>query len=372
MKVLILTVTAGEGHNTTAKALEVQLKKRGNECLLVNAGEYCSKLLGKALEYGYLLSIDAFSKPYSIVYGMLEKRSPNTDGRSVFKLPYRFIARCLEKLIDDYSPDVIVCTHIFAGLSVGILKNEGKIKAKTIGIITDFTVHPYWEDIPCFDYFVLPSEKLCWQGYKKGFKASQLLPFGIPVREEFSVTVSQKEARRQLGLMIDKPIIMIMGGSMGYGGISDTVKHIDKINKCFQIVVVCGNNKRELKKIEAYKAKHRILALGFTDRIPLIMDASDCIVSKPGGLSVSEALSKSLPLILTTPIPGHEERNAAFLINTGAAMAISENSPVEEIVWQFLSDANTRTRMKKAARMLGHADAASRLAEFITNEINDK
>lgn len=365
MRVLVLTVTAGEGHNNTARALAAQLERRGAECKVVDACYYVSNMLGTVLSCGYLLSIDKLSVPYSVVYKKLEKRAPDTDPKSFSKLPYRVVANKLEKLINEFSPDVIVCTHIFAGLSVGILKSENRISAVTIGVVTDFTVHPYWEDIPMFDYFVLPSERLEWQCAKKSLKSAQLLPFGIPIREEFLIKVEKAEARRRLGLLEDKPVIMVMGGSMGYGGISETVARIDRIRKCFQMIVVCGNNEKELKKIRSVKNKHPRLAVGFTDNIPLMMDASDCIVSKPGGLSVSEALSKSLPLILTTPIPGHEERNSAFLINTGAAMGISSNSPVEELVWQFLSDEKARERMNAAAASMGHADAAGKLADFI-------
>lgn len=368
MKVLILTVTAGEGHNTTAKALATQLKLNGAECKVVDACYYVSPVLGAALSYGYLLSIDKLSVPYSKVYGMLEKREPDTSSDGVSKLPYRIVAKKLLKLINDFAPDAIVCTHIFAGLSVGVLKSRGEITAKTYGVITDFTVHPYWEDIPKFDYFVLPSERLDWQCLRKRFRYSQLLPFGIPIREEFLETTSKQKARVELGLLPDKAVVMIMGGSMGYGGIAETVAHIDRIKKCFQIIVVCGKNQKELNRINSRNYKHKVLAVGFTDKVPLMMDAADCIVSKPGGLSVSEALSKKLPLILTTPIPGHEERNSAFLMNTGAAMAISPNSPVEELVWQFLSDDKAKARMTEAAASMGHADAAKRLADFIVAE----
>ncbi len=365
MKALILTVTAGQGHNSTAAALHDKLTEKGIECRTVDACYQINKFLGFTVSKGYLLSVDRLSGSYANVYEKLEKRHPSQNSPALLALS--FLAPKIGDYINDFSPDVIVCTHVFAALIVSELKRRKMLTAKTFGIVTDFTVHPYWEEVTNLDHIVVASERLEWQCRKKGFKAKQILPFGIPINKKFEACKNKAEAKKELGFFGDKPLITVMSGSMGYGSVSDTVKRIDKLKKCFQVAVVCGSNTSEYERLSEKHFKHRIKVYGYTDKISTLMDGSDCIITKPGGISVSEALSKALPMILNRPIPGHEERNLMFLLNCGVAMAVSKNCPIEEILWQFLSDSELRCDMSRAAKRLGKTNASERLADFILN-----
>ena len=367
MKVLILTVTTGEGHNSAATALENKLISKGIETKKIDAYYYVNRFLGSTMANGYLLSIGNMSKSYSLVYDILEHRKRSDLCFSPTVLALRLIARKLFELVNDYSPDVIVCTHVFAAMPIEILKEKGLISAKTFAIVTDFTVHPYWEELKCFDHIVLPTEKLEWQCLKKSLRPEQLLPFGIPIKDGFNVTVPKTEAREQLSLFQNVPVIMVMGGSMGYGNLYKIIKKIDNIQGLFQIVAICGNNTKAYNKLSESEFKHSIKLFGFTTDIPLIMDAADCIVTKPGGITVSEALSKKLPLILTKPIPGHEERNMEFLINSGAAIGGNSKTSIEELIWCILSSPDRINLMSKAAELLGKPDSTENLSEFIIN-----
>ena len=365
MKTLILTVSTGEGHNSAASAIEDELKKRGAETRILDACYCVNKFLGFTVSYGYLLSIGAMSHGYATVYGMLEHRKKPEGRFSPTLSAVSIMANKLFEYISEFDPDVILCTHVFAALAIEYLKEKGKIRAKTYGVVTDFTVHPYWEELRCFDHIVIPSERLGWQCLKKGLKKKQLLPLGIPVRNGFKKSVSKPKARARLGLMPDKPVVMVMGGSMGYGDLKESVEQIDRLKTCFQIVVVCGNNEAAYQKLSEYRSAHKLKVFGYTKDIPLIMDASDCIITKPGGITVSEALAKGLPLILTKPIPGHEERNMEFLMNSGAAMGVSPKTSLQELVWQFFADPKHKQVMNKAAKTLGNPNSADDLAKFI-------
>ena len=365
MKTLILTVTTGEGHNSAAFAIEEELKRRGVETQILDVCYYVNNFLGVTVSYGYLLSIGVLSHSYATVYSMLEHRKKMNGRFSPTKTAIMLMANKLLGYLEEFDPDAIVCTHVFAALSVEYLKEKGKIRSKTYGVVTDFTIHPYWEELTHFDHIVIPSARLGWQCLKKGLRKKQLLPFGIPVRNGFKKTVSKPKARARLELMTDKPVIMVMGGSMGYGDLMESVERIDKLKLCFQIVVICGNNENAYRKLSEYKSAHKLKVLGYTKEIPLIMDAADCIVTKPGGITVSEALAKGLPLILTKPIPGHEERNMEFLVNSGAAMGVSHKMTLSEIVWQFFADPKHKQVMSKAAKTLGNVSSADDLAKFI-------
>ena len=368
MKVLIFTVTTGEGHNRTADAVEAAFIDKKIECRKLDVYKYVNKFLGATVSRGYLLSIDSMSSSYSRIYKHLENRKASDNKATPSALFFGMVARQLLDYVRKYSPDVIVSTHIFAAIPVEIMKKKYGIRARTVGVITNFTIHPYWEDVKSIDHLVIPSERLGWQCEKKGIDEKKLLSFGIPLRMEFSLYTEKTEARKRLGLRTDLPVVLMMGGSMGYGSLCGDLERIDKVRKEFQIVVVCGSNKRVYKKISAGSFSHNVKVMGYTKEISLIMDASDCIVTKPGGITVSEALVKNLPLLLTNPIPGHEERNMNFLINTGAAIGVYEKCHVDELVWQFFNDEERRAGMSEAVKALRRPGSAERLADFLISE----
>jgi processive 1,2-diacylglycerol beta-glucosyltransferase len=246
--------------------------------------------------------------------------------------------------------------------------DAGELKAKTFGILTDFTLHPYWEDVTHLNYIIIPCKELADQLLERGFKPEQILPIGVPIQKKFSEIIDKKVARAQLGLLPDQPVVTVMSGSMCFGGVTNTVKSLDAIDECFQIIAVCGSSKKELEKLNASEFRHKVLKLGFTENINVIMDASDCIITKPGGLSTSEALSRKLPMILTKAIPGHEERNLKFLCESGAALAVTENDTADKLLKRFLSDEKLKTSMCEAAEKIGRFRAAEALYEFICNK----
>lgn len=368
MKALILTVSTGGGHNSAALAVHEEFKSRGVECATLDVCYHVSEILGFTVSKGYLLSVDALAKSYSTVYKHLEKRKKRTFSPIVGS--FSLLAARLLGFVSDFAPDVIVCTHVFAALAVKHLRSRYKISAKTVGIVTDFTVHPFWEEVTELDYLVIPSKRLEFQCLKKGFSKEQLLPYGIPLKKAMQTNIPKEEARKTLGLYPDKPVITVMGGSMGYGGIAETVKKIDKLSKCFQIIAVCGSSEREYKELCNTKTQHRTLRFSYTDKIPLILDATDCLITKPGGLSVSEALAKGVPMILTNPIPGHEERNETFITNLGAAVRTTNQTEADEVLWQLLSDGEQLDVMSRFAKANGCLSSAKTLVDKILTDNN--
>lgn len=366
MKALILTVSTGGGHNSAALAVHEEFKSRGVECVTLDMYYHVSEILGFTVSKGYLLSVDALAKSYSTVYKHLEKRKKSAFSPIVGS--FSLLAARLLGFVSDFAPDIIVCTHVFAALAVKHLRYRYKISAKTIGILTDFTVHPFWEDVTDLDYLVIPSERLEFQCLRKGFRKEQLLPYGIPLKKTMQISVPKKEAKKALELYPDKKVITVMGGSMGYGGIAETVKKIDKLSKCFQIIALCGSSEREYKALCNIKTRHKTLRFSYTDKIPLILDATDCLITKPGGLSVSEALAKGVPMILTNPIPGHEERNEVFISNLGAALKASEHTEVDEVLWQLLSNEKQLKAMACLSKANGHALSTKMLVDKLITD----
>lgn len=368
MKILILSVTAGEGHNSTAKALCEAFERLGAECTVLDTFQYISPPLAKFLSEGYLLVTEKARRAYEVGYRLAERR--RGDEKAVTYLVDMAFAGDIADFINHEDYGVILFTHPFAGMILDHLKEKKMLSVPTIGILTDFTFHPYWEDCTRNDYVVTPAEGLLVQGLRKGFRREQLLPYGIPIRPAFLETVPKEKAREKLGLAPEKTTILIMGGSMGYGNLAETVSRIDGIDggTDFQMAVVCGNNRDAKGEIDALiadgKLRHRVLTTGFVDYISLLMDASDCIVTKPGGLTTSESLAKGLPMVIVNPIPGQEQRNTEFLLNNGAASAASPTCPVEECLYQLLTSPVRLESMGRCVKVLAGSDAAAQVCRF--------
>lgn len=364
MKVLILSITAGEGHNSTAKALKAELEAGGAQCEFLDTYGYINKAIRGIVANGYLFFSSRTKRIYAKAYRSCEKRSPSGKF-SPSRITNNAMANKLCKYINEYNPDVIVCTHIFAAMLVDILKTNGKTNAKLLSILTDFVFHPYWEEGLHADKVVIPNDMLVLQAKKKGYTDNQIEPIGIPIRRKFENIGSREKARESLGIDRDKMTVLIMGGSMGFGKLDKVVKSLDRIPLDFQMLVVCGNNAAAKEKIEKLELEKSTKVYGFVDNIDVMMDASDCIVSKPGGLTTSEALAKRLPMIIVNPIPGQEDRNREFLLNNGTAMAVSDTCPIDDVIFQLFSNPDRVEKMRKNIDNIRRPHASADLCDLI-------
>ncbi len=343
MKILICSVTAGEGHNSTAKAIRDKFGEMGVEAHVLDTYKYAAPLVAKMISEGYLFVSDKASKVFSMGYSMAEKRHGGTGEVSMARLFNSQYTDEMAEFIHGYAPDAIMFTHPFAGLILDVLKQRGELSVPTVGVLTDFHFHPYWEDCRLCSYVVTPDSSLMYQAKKKGFAEDAVLPFGIPINGKFAKSQPKAAARESVGLDPAKKTVLLMGGSMGHGNMTSIVKRLDSMDapEDIQIVSVCGNNDSLYSKIERYrkkKAKRNIQNYGFATNVDVLMDAADMIITKPGGLTTSEALAKRLPMIIANPIPGLETRNTSFLLNHGTAMAVTSTNPVEELVYSLLGN----------------------------------
>lgn len=363
MKVLIFTVTTGQGHNQVANVLCDALSEKDIESVSIDAFEYITPVLKDTINRGYLVSTKRLPKVYGKGYRLVEKRDTESHDSMFAKFLNGILARKLVKFVEDYKPDVIVCTHVFAAIMVSYVANKLDAGIRTVGIVTDFTMHPYWEEAP-MDYYVLASELLCNQAKKKGISENEIVPTGIPINPRFAKKTDKQEARKILGLE-DKTTILVMSGSMGYGKIGSMIKKLDEADFDFQILSVCGYNERLKKRIDKMEFKHKIFNYGYSDQVHMFMDAADCIVTKPGGLTTSEALAKGLPMIMANPIPGQEDRNEEFLLNNGAAIKVSKTCPIDEALFQIFSNDIRLKTMREMVGFLGKPNATQDFVDFI-------
>ncbi len=369
MKILILTISTGQGHTQTAMAISEYFEERGAVCRVLDAYKETNSLLSDSLEAGYLVGTQYASGMYRKAYRMAEKSEGAGHGFHLSRLANSVVGEKLLQHIREFSPDVIITTHLFAALHLTYLEEEIQ-DIPTFGIVTDFTIHPYWENTH-LDYYVTASPLLQYQCQRKGIPEYKILPFGIPVRERFASALPKAEAQETLG--IEKaPTILVMMGSMGYGNMAKSIKEIDGIKLDFQLLCVCGKNTRAKRDIERLETAHKKYVYGFVENVDVMMDAADLIITKPGGITLSETLVKGLPAILMNPIPGHEDRNREFLVNNGISMVVSRTFPVGEAVYQFLQNEWRRKHLREAIYTISPRNPMKLLGDFIFEKYGEK
>ncbi len=366
MKILVLTITAGEGHNSTASAIKEGIDKIGGDrvdCKIVDVYKLLNNVLYNAVSKGYLFATKRLQKIYGDFYLMAENRHSNADESSPMRNVNYALAKMLRKYIQMYDPDSIVYTHVFAGILLDEMKVKYGLRAKTVGIVTDFRIHPYWEEVTHLDYVVCADKRMAYNVRSKGFTDEKILPLGIPIHSKFNEIIPKEQAREMLGFE-NKLTLLVMGGSMGFGNMTENVKTLDKLDVDFQIVVICGNNKKAYEELKAMKTSKPLYVYGYVNNVDIIMSASNLIVTKPGGLTTSEALAKRLPMVIVNPIPGQEDRNVEFLLNNGAAVAATKTFKLDEAVWTCLKDPKRLEVIEYAIDQIRHPDSTEKICSF--------
>ncbi|MCL2120766.1 MAG: glycosyltransferase [Clostridiales bacterium] len=366
MRVLIISVTAGYGHYATAKALEDELTSRGNEVVVEDLLKYASPLLFEIVDHGYLFYTSRLPRNYRYTYASFEnhaalRKVASAIARNIYgKNKY-------QRYFAGYMPDVILCTHPFPAIVLNDLKKRKKLDIPVIGIVTDYCIQPFWEELVHIENIIIASRLLSYAAIKKGIAEQKLLPLGIPVQPKYLHNQSQAEAREALGLDPDKLTLLMMSGSMGYGNMAFLVRQILDLGFAMQIVCICGTNELLYQKLADFQNVGNVHIHRFVDNVNTFMDAADCLVTKAGGLTVTEALAKSLPMILVNPIPGHEERNVEFLVNNGAAVKVSKTFSVAESIFYLFSNPQRLTNMKEAIRLIACPTATKDICDYVEN-----
>ncbi len=369
MKFLVLSITAGQGHNMTASAIKEGFESLGHDCLVLDTYEYISHMLAVIIDKGYLTTTKHMDTAYAKVYKWLEERKFDKENFSIVRMSNVSAAKKLYGYIEEYNPDALFVTHSFAAVLVDIIKEKFDLKCKTYGVVTDFCMHPFWEGALGLDYVICPNELMYVQCLKKGFKKEQFLPFGIPIKLKFAQKNDKKALCEKYGLDFEKLTLLVMGGSMGFGDIEETVTMLDNFKYDFQIIVVCGSNKKSYKALCNIQYKKNIIVLGYVDYIDELMECADGFITKPGGLTTSEALAKNLPLIIINPIPGIEDRNTDFLCNNGIAMKVTPAYDLQDIIYQYFAFPEKIKCMKENAVRIAKPNSALNLCKFAINNV---
>ncbi len=363
-RVLVLSASYGAGHNQAARAIQQAIadKAPSTEVRIVDFFQFVSQPLNRLVQNVYVQSV----RHLPLGYGMFYKTTSAISADSWWQRQLNGLGR--QRLLDYlkvFRPDLIICTFPTPAGVLSEMRIEGSVDVPVFVVITDFTVHSQWLH-PNIDRFFVAADEVAEGLQDRGIDRTDITVSGIPVGSEFSRRLGRREAREMLGLRTDLPMVLVMAGAFNMlSGVGDVVQILAEIEIPHQSVIIAGRDERLASKLRDLTgaAKHPVEVKGFVNNVHTMMSAADFLVTKAGGITISEALSCDLPLIIYRAIPGQEESNTAFLARSGAALPTRNYAELESAVRRLLSDRDGLAEMRAAARDLARPDAAAIIAD---------
>lgn len=352
-RILLLSANFGSGHLSAAKAI-AGLCQTADPACTAEPLQMKSPFLN-LFTWGYLQLIDWAPALYRKLY-----RLP--VGWPLRRLLLAVLGPAVKREIRRFRPDVIVGTHPFPAGVAAYLRSKGQLNVPIVMALTDFLPHGFWvwEGV---DRYCVSSETAAEALVRMGVDRRRIAVTGVAIRPEFAAT-ADKVAR----LPSDTTRrMLVMGGGLGLGPIREAVRALASLpHPDLRITVICGSNKElERQLLDLFGADQRIDVVGYTNKVAEYMAASDLLVTKPGGITCSEAMAMGLPMLLLSPLPGHEEENAGYLVGTGAAIITDEHG-LSALAAELLFGPGDRLQeMRTRAREAAHPRSAEAIANAI-------
>ncbi|MBN1397853.1 MAG: hypothetical protein JXA06_07465 [Bacteroidetes bacterium] len=376
IRFLILSCSGGAGHiraaealHKTAQIVDLPIKTDHYDIL-----DFTSPIFKRFYSETYIQMVNRVPELWGFFYQQSERKPYEKKGllKQFDKLNYK---RYL-KMLAGLNPDAIICTHFLPYISVSSELKKNNITSPVFAVTTDFDIHQLWIDNVIERYYVFHEES-AWQLQSKKVPADKIKITGIPLMPEFRIKESSKTIRKRLGLNKDHFTLLIISGGFGIGRVKKIAEQAASIlstfpNKKFSLLIVCGKNRSAFSEIQAmhFPRNTDVHVYGFVTNVYELMDASDILISKAGGLTSSEALAKSLPMIIIDPIPGQESRNADLIVEHGSGWKAVNLANLGYKLKKILESASSLQKAQAAARSLAKPDAAADILKDIYNFVS--
>lgn len=368
-KVLLLSASAGAGHIRAAEAIEKAFNQakdaESREVRHIDVLNYTNKLFRHLYSKAYIDLVNKMPEVPGWFYDKLDKPWKNERRRLALD---KLNTRPFVKLLREYQPDLIVCTHFLPAEIVSWLKAKERLASRQVIIVTDFDVHAMWLVHHYERYFVALDESRAYL-LALGIPAEKITVSGIPIDPVFAIKKDKQEMRAKHGLASDRITILLSAGGFGVGSVEALVHSLLPLQQRAQVVAICGRNeelKQRLTKLAARAkpdANVLLKPFGYTKEMDELMTASDLVLGKPGGLTTSEALAKGLVFVIVNPIPGQEERNSDHLLEGAVAIRCNNLPTLSYKLDRLLSDPDRFKTMQRNSQRMGHPNAAKDIVE---------
>jgi processive 1,2-diacylglycerol beta-glucosyltransferase len=360
-RLLILSVSAGAGHVRAAQALEAAARAATPPIdathvdLLTLVPKEFRKLYGEK----YIALVEKSPQLWSWLYAKTDRSSRDSLVGKLKRTAEKLNTRKLRGEIERLAPHAILCTHFLPAELLSRARATGRKLPPLWVQVTDFDVHALWVH-PHVDRYCVASDEVAFRLADRGVPPDRISVTGIPVMPQFSTPLERATCAAELGIDPRRFTVLMMAGGAGVGSLDDLAVRLLALPGDQQLVALAGRNAGLLKKLQALAKKHpgRLFPLGFTTTVERVMTAADLVVTKPGGLSVSECLAKGRPMLLVSPIPGQEERNADYLLEAGAALKAMDGATLAYKLSRLLADRGRLAAMSEAAHAAARPHAA--------------
>lgn len=364
MRVLLLSANTGAGHNSAAAAIGEELSERGESWEIVDSLAFISEKVSDFVSWGHSYVYRHFPRLFGAGYRFEE----NHSVKFIYDQCAKGVPALQKKLEEGW--DAVICVHVFAGMMMTELRRREERGLPCIFVATDYTCSPGVSELD-MDLFCIPHESLRGEFVRNGVPRERIVASGIPVRRAFYEPIEQDEAKRALGLPTGRSMVMLSCGSMGCGHMEKNALQLcERMPEAAYLTVICGSNQRTYEALLPY-ASERFKVIGFTDQMSLYMSAAELYITKPGGLTTSEAIAKRLPMIFINAVPGCETRNYEFLIRSGVASGTGNWRRVTATVNQELRRRELpRRQVSMMQRLFGEQRAADVICQRLSSCIS--
>ena len=370
MNILILSCGTGGGHNSAAIAIKEELDSRNIKCEFKEYLDIINPKLKQCVNTLYIKSTKGKGKTFKAVYKLGELYRKTKLKSPIYKLNSLNKNKLYEYIIKN-NYDYIVTTHLFAAQALTKIKEEKEIHF--IAIATDYVCIPFWEETNP-DYFIIPSIDQKQDFLDRGIEQQKIISIGIPVSKSFNTYYPRKELISELNLDISKKYILVLTGSMGFGNsIQITEKLLKKIDSNFNVIAICGNNDKLLKKFnDEFKNNKKVIALSFTNKISKYMQISEVVLTKPGGLTSTEVATLNKPLIHTMPIPGCENYNADYFCKKGMSLKCNNIKETIQNTCEIINNKELQEHMIQNQKKYIDKQACKKICDLIIKQCNNR
>ena len=376
MNILLFYASYGSGHLSAATAIEQYIRENYPDAktLKIDCVEYINKSINKISTSAYKSII--LKTP--VLWGQVYKLLKNDTILDITQFSNRFMAKKIFTLFEDFEPDLVISCHPLGGQITSFLKSHKKTNCKLATVMTDFASHKQWligKDYT--DYFFVSNIEMKTSLISEGIYPNKIYVSGIPISPNFYKNYDKENIYKSLNIEKNKKnIIFFGGGSLGLSSSSNIQAILTSLlqatDESHQIIIISGKNQKLYndfqKTINNTYHKSQIKLIDFTTELPELLPITSFVITKPGGLTITECISTNVPIILINPIPGQEKENAQYIADNKMGIWIKATKPTSEYFQEIFNDTKLIEEIKDNQKKYSHINSTKNICDILINE----
>ncbi len=366
----LLYVTAGNGHRAAAQALREVLDEEETPNSMVDLLSFSNFLFSWTYSNVYDFISEHAHLAVKGIYRMTDR--DRRSSRAVKLVDYISLKNVegFEHFMGDNAQATCICTHFFPASVLSRLKSEGAFQGKFYVVITDYGLHKMWVTEGPDRYFV-SSDNVARELVARGVNPERVSVTGIPVHGKFAVPVEKEKVRTEMKLDPAATTVLFVASALSETAAADLVHRLSRFGRPMNLLVVAGRNKGLLSRLEDIRETPpvNLRKFEFVNNLQEFMAISDLMITKPGGLTVSEAMSVGIPLLMFNPIPYQEIHNANYVERHGAGVLASSDRNILTHLEGLYETPERLISMRQKAKKMGRPGAAAAIVREIHSEL---